>query len=195
MRIVRLEDLNRLFPIAAPLPPLLATFLEWRNAWQERNPTGDLRQHLSFDLCDDTQALTLWYGGPAEYTKQALSSLAVFAQDADGSLLAFWFRDAEPGKPVGTAPIVLLHAEGIPDSHVVAPSLGAFLQLTAGTDTEIARLSSREQSNQQSAVLMEFRHWLSAVAGIPPLRTEREAALIEKGAQASEEAFQAWIHA
>jgi hypothetical protein len=192
MRPVRFEALKRQFPAAASLPPLLASFLEWRNAWQEGNPAEDLRQYLSFDLGADSQTLTRWFGDAAEDPEEMLSQLAVFAQDAEGSLLAFWLRD---GEPVEAAPIVVLHAEGIPDSHVAATSLVEFLQLIAGTDTEIARLQSREQSQKQVTVLNDFRHWLSEVAGIQPLRTAGEAVQIEKRAQASEEAFQAWIHA
>jgi hypothetical protein len=190
MRPVRLEDLKRQFPAPAVLPPLLASFLEWRNAWQEQHPADDLRQYLSFDLCDDPPSLIRWFGAASEDTEELLSQLAVFAKDAEGSLLAFWLRDTEP---VEAAPIVLLHAEGMPDSHVIAPSLVTFLQLTAGTDGEIGRLQSREQRQKPVVVLTGFRHWLST-AGIQPLRTAREAAKIEKQAQASDEAFQAWLY-
>jgi hypothetical protein len=128
--------------------------------------------------------LRLWFGAENNYD---VSHLAVFALDNTGSLFAYWLAD---GEDTATAPIVILHEEGIPQSHVVANSLEEFFILFCPT---IKELTSERLKGKHKEVLTSYRTWLKQSCGIEPPRTQKQVSNIEKRAEQSDPGFQSWL--
>lgn len=183
--ILKIDDLRKHFPVVTQMPELLVRLLEWRNEWYKSHPNENLRDYLGFDLYDCKDALALWFGEESEYDT---SQFAVFAHDVEGSLFAYWFGEE---RDIDTAPIVLLHAEGIPDSHVIANSLEDLLKLLTPTEKELAILS--KSGDKQIETLMSFRNWLRESCGIELPRTDKSISTIEKRARESDTSFQSWL--
>ena len=183
---MNIQDLKDQFPDGAEPPKLLARLVEWRNDWSRRSGHADLRDYLGLDFNVDRSRLIDWLG--EEGAAAVESELAVFAHDWEGSLLGLWLYE---GRSSEEAPVVVLHAEGIPNSSVVANSLPEFLQMLLPTEQEARVLSS--SGGERGQALMSLREWLQHDCGIAPLKTSKESDAIEERARQSHPSFEEWL--
>ena len=139
----------------------------------------------SFDVYGNgVNELPIWFGE----NQDAISQLAVFGSNSDGSLYALWLYGSQPANQ---APVVFLGSEGV-SNRVIASNLIEFIQLLMLGIDDLGFLVDQPgwPTKNRRRDAQAFREWALRELGID-LHNDPEQ-LVQK-AQAAHPDFAAWM--